>query len=806
MRWQFKALRWAIRGFLAVALLMGLFVGVQYLRALRSVPTMSAQVQDETLRAPARLSRDGYGLAYISAQSEEDALFALGFAHAQDRLWQMDLVRRAATGRMSEVFGSPTLGYDVFMRHWQFEQHVQASWEAMSAGDQARLRAYANGVNAYISGPAYKRSPEHMWLMVDIEPWRVFDSLLVAKMLWPNLSTNLFEEFTRAQLKATVGPAFAADFIRPYPAEGHVAMAWPDLARSLGLPEQDIPKTGTPLDLNLSPARENSNNWVVAGARAASGKPMLANDPHLGLTMPGFWYLAHLSWGDDMAAGGTIPGMPAIVIGHNSHVSWGTTNSHDSDVQDVYREQLRPGRPTQYRTEQGWADFDVRDETIKVRFGKNVVRRYRSTRHGPVLEQGALPIDIPQADGHVYALAWTALQQPDLTLSAIMGLSRARSVEDVQAAADDFAGPPQNVVYAHKDGDIGLVVVGKVPIRAEGHQTKGAAPSDGWVAANQWQGMIPKALTPHVKNPQSGALVTANARVVPPQYPYFRSADASDPSRQSRIAELIEARPRHDLSSFAQVQLDTTAPVIAKLLQALLQAQPADEEAAQALATLRGWDGDWGAEGPAPVLFAQWASLLTQALLWDELGPLAPTFTRVHLRRLADILDGPLSSWCDDVRTLETKEACSLILTESLSASVAALKEQYGSLDALSWRDIQTDAHGHLGLGPIPVVGKWLSRQTNRIAGPDAPNVAGLRADSLPMAAGGGFGPSMRFLVDMAEPRSAQFSISSGQSGHFASAHYDDLQAGWADGSYVTFDPIRASTTEIIEFTPSGID
>ncbi|MEO0411105.1 MAG: penicillin acylase family protein [Pseudomonadota bacterium] len=798
-------LRWALYIVLLAAMLVGAFIAVQWWRGASAQPVFSGDVEAPALAAEASLSRDENAAVYIRAANELDALYALGFAHAQDRLWQMDLVRRAATGRMSEVFGSVTLGYDAFMRHFEFGALVKDSWASFSAADKARVEAYSNGVNAYLQSPLYNRPAEHIWLMSNPQAWRPTDSLLVAKMLWPNLSNNLFEEFTRARLTVSAGAPVAQAFIRPYPKEAHVAMAWPDLARTLGLPT-DTPASAPRVNLNLSPARENSNNWAVAGSRSVSGKPMLANDPHLGLTMPGFWYLAHMNMGGRMAAGATIPGIPAVVVGHNAAMAWGPTNAHDSDVQDVYREQLKPRQPAQYRTADGWAPFEFRDETIKVRFGDPVTRRYRKTVRGPVLEPGALPVPLPRDDAGVYSLAWTALDSPDLTLSAIMAMSRARDVEGIKKAADLFAGPPQNIAYAGRNGDIGLIVVGKVPIRSRAHQTLGAMPSDGWLEGNQWQGMIPQHLTPHVSNPAAGALVTANARVVPDEYPYLRSVDAADPSRQERIATLLQAKKRHDLDSFSAIQLDTYAPVIEQLLPALIETRAADEDAAEALAYVEDWSGDWSAAGPGPVIFAQWVSLLTQALTWDELGEIAPDFTRVSMRRLADILSGPLGHWCDDRRTMEQAETCDLIQSETLSAAAAALKRQHGTLAGLQWADIHRDTHGHLGLGAIPFIGDMLSRKTSRPAGPGAPNVAGLRADSLPNAAGGGFGPSLRFLIDLAQPENAKFMISSGQSGHFNSPHYDDLQRKWMAGAYITFDPNQSDPGKTIRFLARRMD
>ncbi|MEM9289729.1 MAG: penicillin acylase family protein, partial [Pseudomonadota bacterium] len=596
-------------------------------------------------------------------------------------------------------------------------------------------------------------------------------------------------------------PDLAQEFLRPYPDGGHVSMEWEDLARTLGLERAGRPSPQS--TIKIRPGGENSNNWVVSGSRSVSGSPMLANDPHLGLTMPGFWHLVQMRIGDAVRSGGTIAGMPAIVIGHNEAVSWGTTNGQDTDVQDVYLEQLNPGASTEYETPNGWASFQIREETITVRFGQQVVQRYRQTERGPVMEPSAIPFPIPETEGGVYSLRWTALEGKDLTLSAIMAINRAQSAQDVRDSANLFAGPPQNIVYAHRDGDIGLVVAGKTPIRLDSHETKGAAPADGWRPENQWQGFIPDALMPHVANPKSGMLVTANAKVVPPQYPYFRSVEAADPSRQRRIDDLLKATTKHDLLSFAAIQTDTLAPVATALLPFMKAATPVDEDAALALTLLDGWNGDWSADSAAPVIFAQWASLLTQALIWDELGDLAPGYAWLSMRRLADVLGGPIDSWCDDRATADRVETCDTLLSETLSATAAALLAENAALDSLRWSDIQRDTHGHIGLAAIPLLGDVLSRETNRSAGPDSPNVSSLRVDTLPRSAGGGFGPSMRFIIDMAQPNEARFSISSGQSGHFASPHYDDLQTLWAAGDYVRFDEASARAGKKIVLLPA---
>lgn len=782
-----KAVKWIGLSLLGLLLLIIVLVGVQWMRAGAASPSYKGQIAVSGLSGEVRIIRDENAVPHIFGETELDVLYGLGFAHAQDRLWQMDFLRRAGRGTISEIMGEAALPTDRFLRSFDFAGKSEQDLGAYSQADRDRIKAYTNGVNAWIASSKFKKPAEYILTMMSPEPWSETDTLIVSKLLWQDLSLNLWHELARARIARQSGQTTANEFYTPYPEGGHVAMSWPDLARAIGLPlDAPAPAVDVGMSIDGPSAAENSNNWVVSGARSVSGAPMLANDPHLGLSMPGFWYFAHMELPTGPVVGATIPGMPAVVLGRNDDLAWGSTNSTDADVIDVYLEPLVEGAPSQYMTPDGPRAFEVRTETFHPRFGKPTMLDYQATRHGPVIPAEFINPPAFDVDEFALAFSWTVLQIDDTTLSAIMGMNRANTIEDLREALKSFAGPPQNIVFAHKDGDIGLIAAGRIPLRKDDHQTMGMQPARGDDPRNDWDGYIPFEMTPMIINPASGAVATANARITPPEYPYFRSSETADPSRQQRIQNMLDARAKHDAQSFADIQLDLHTMNAALLIPLLLEQPVEGDLGQQAVARLREWDGAWEGDAAAPLIYAAWLSELTQRITADELGPSYARYSGVSESRLYDILSGPRANWCDDVSTDVDSESCEDMISQSLTAALDGLSETYGDIEDWRWSDVQRDAHPHIGFDALPVLGDAFSRSTAREAGVNAPNVSLLRAGMLPEAAGASFGPSMRMIVDWADPDAALFANSSGQSGHFKSDHYDDLQEDWAKGEYFT--------------------
>lgn len=790
-----------------IALIIGFFA-VQWLRAAGAAAPYEGAFEVAALSAPARIVRDEHAVPHIYGETIEDVLFAQGFAHAQDRLWQMDLTRRNAQGRVAELLGEPAFANDRLMRALGFAQNVEATWAQTPAADRRLLEAYAAGVNAWIEHEDFKLPAEYVLTLTKPEPWRPTDTLYVWKSLWFALGQNIGSELGRARLEKAVGPEIARDFFRPYPEDGHVAMEWTDLARALGLEEEPAlgpaPEAAPGFEGTVSsdgPAR-NSNNWVLTGARTASGEPMLAADPHLPISMPGFWYLAHLAFPDGSVVGATIPGVPGVGVGRSETLAWGATASA-ADIQDLYIEKLNPEDPNQYKTPDGWADFETREETIKVRFGKDRVTTMRRSRHGPVFPPEALSAPTIDEETQALAFAWTALKGADDSWRALLAINAATSIEDMLAAVNDYSGPVFNIVFAHVDGDAGLIVTGRIPVRDPAHETMGRSPADGANPDNDWRGYIPVEMSPLVVNPESGALVTANAKVEPDEYPYFITTDYAPPTRQRRIQTLIDARDRHDAESFKAIQLDRRTGEISKVLPLMLATRPADQVSARALDMMREWDGAWSADASAPLIYAAWSAELSKALYADELGPLFERYWTYDPILIQAILGEPLSDWCDDRRT-ESVEACTDQLSASLARAAQAIEGEFADGLDTTWGEVFKREAPHLGLAALPIVGARFSRAIAEAAGPGAPNVGYFRFADSPRFKGGSFAPSLRMVFDFADLEAAEFAVTSGQSGHFASPHYDDLQKIWSEGGYIRIPTAETAIAapRIIELSP----
>ena len=514
------------RGTLALLLLAVAAAGAGYLWIRGSLPAIDGERAGPGLAAPVEIVRDRHGIPHVLARNEEDALFALGYVHAQDRLWQMEMNRRIGAGRLAEVLGSAALDTDRLLRVLGLHRRAKATLPHLEPESRRRIAAYVGGVNAWIETREGPLPPEFLLLGFEPDAWTAADTLVWARVMALDLGREWARDLMRLRMSKLLPPDRILDFYTPYrpdkprgvvlpgppvaaaatmndpPAAGAqdpqhlphvagVAAAMTNGPPAAGAPSRPADsgfpggrpdrlaalfpdKTPAPLLHTLRPrsGHPGSNSWVVGGARSATGKPLLANDPHLGLTVPSVWYFAHLSWPGRDVVGATFPGMPMVVLGHNGRVAWGFTNTA-SDVQDLFIEKVDPDDPGHYLTPTGSRPFDVRREVIEVKDGEDMVVRVRETRHGPVLDD-ALPSAAGAAPaGHVLALAWTALRDDDLTLQAGLGLPEVGDWAGFVATFRDFHAPQQNVSYADVDGNIGFLAPGRVPIRRSGAGERG---------------------------------------------------------------------------------------------------------------------------------------------------------------------------------------------------------------------------------------------------------------------------------------------------------------------------------------------
>jgi penicillin amidase len=588
------------------------------------------------LSGPVRIVRDEAGVPAISAQSESDALFALGFVHAQDRLWQIEFNRRIGQGRISELVGRGGVATDRFLRTLGIHRQAQAMAAQLDAPSRALLEAYCAGINAYLDGRQDPLPPEFVllhaprpahWVPADVMAWTLM-------MAWDLDSHAMRSELQRLRLAAHFSKAEIDDFLPPWDPAVPVTADYVELYRSLGLPRQALARQAMALarlqagEGSFTGPAQGSNSWVVGGSRTVSGRPLLANDPHLGLSSPSVWYLARLAAPGLDVFGATLPGVPFVVLGRNAHVAWGFTNTY-ADTQDLYIERIDPEHPERYQTPDGYQPFDVRTETIEVRGADPVTMTVRSTRHGPVISGALAAGDLalpPAADGggFVLALQWSALQPGDTSLRAFHAMNRAASTAEFERALRDISVIVQNVVYAGDDGHIGFRVAGRVPLRRSDNDLYGVAPSPGWDLRYDWQRWMRPDELPHVLDPPGAMIVTANQKITPPGYTGYLTSDWRAPFRANRIEQRLLALPRHDMASFESIQSDVTSLAARELMQLLAGVRPATPAGRAALERLRAWDGSMRAESPEPLLYHAWMQRLKQRLFDDELGSLAP--------------------------------------------------------------------------------------------------------------------------------------------------------------------------------------
>src|SRR3984893_13576852 len=526
-----------------VLLLVCVIVGGGSLYLLSSLPQLDGRIAVRGPMGEVRIGRDADGVPLITAANDEDAAFGLGFAHAQDRLFQMELQRRYGAGRLAEIFGPQALATDRQMRVLGLYRAAEAEIPTLSPAVRRGLEAYAAGVNAFLATRRGALPPEFLLLRFRPDPWRPADSLVWGKLMDLELAGNYRGELQHARLARAASPDDLAVPHPEYPKEPRTTLA--ELAAFYRrLPLDRLYAALPPL---VGPIYA-SNNWVVDGAHTDSGKPVLANDPHLGFAAPGFWYLVRLKTPQGEIGGGTVAGVPVVVVGHNERIAWGFTTT-GGDVEDLFIEHLDPADSNRYLTPDGSAAFATREELITVRGAAPVAITVRGTRHGPVLSD-VLP-DGTVESGYVLALQTSFLDADDRSAEALWDIGRASDWNGFRAALANFTGPQQNMVYADVDGTIGFIAPARIPIRKSGN---GWLPVPVWTGAYDWTGFIPFAELPQGTDPAAGHFVSANNKIVPDRYPYLLSRDWDLPNRAERIEELLAAEPSQSTANTAAME------------------------------------------------------------------------------------------------------------------------------------------------------------------------------------------------------------------------------------------------------------
>lgn len=797
---------------LLLLLAAGAAVGAYLVQAQ---PKISGTLPLAGAQAELRIERDGDGIPTIQAANTHDLFFGLGVVHAQDRLWQLETHKRIASGRLAEAFGPAAIEADRFLRALAVRRAAEAQWAQTQGETRAALLAYAEGINAVLSGALGARPPEFLILGLKPEPWTPVDSLAWSIMMAWDLGGNWSTELLRLRLALRMDKDRIDQLLPPYPGEAPLqTVDYPALYRSLKL-DTEVAAIEAMTGRLLAAAPESgiegvgSNNWVLSGERTTTGRPLLANDPHLKLSAPALWYFARLKAPGYDVAGATLPGLPGVVLGQNAQVAWGFTNT-GPDVQDLYLERIKPGDAAQYQTPDGWAPFETRQETIRVKGQPEVTMTVRSTRHGPVISDAGIADDLFAAKGrgsYAIAMRWTALDEDTDQIGATLRMNRAASVDEFIEAAKGWVAPMQNMVVADAAGRIAFVAPARVPLRHPDNDLMGLAPAPGWDPRYDWAGWLPFELLPQQRDPSNGYVATANQRVVPADHPAFISSSWALPHRQNRIEQLLDAKPRHSLDDLRSMQSDVKSLAAPRGLDWLRRAPSQHPLAAAAQQQLAGFDGTMSADRAAPLIYWAWIRQLTLRVIGDDLRVVADK--QVSGRSFFDAMDGILErddlAWCDDNRT-PAAETCIQQAGAALDAALDELQALQGA-DPAAWqwgRAHQARAE-HRPFSKVRPLARFFELRAPVGGDTYTVNVGrvNLKADSV---TGEHYldehGPSLRALYDLGDRSRSRFMHSSGQSGLPWSVHYRDLLPRWVQVKDVPVWP-QAAPAAVLTVTPA---
>jgi penicillin G amidase len=782
----------------------------------RSFPRLDGEMRAPGLSAPVLVRRDPSDVTHIQAQSAADAAFALGWVHAQERGWQLEFNRRVMHGELSEVLGPATLETDKLLRTLGIMRSAQAQWQRLPDGAKAVIQAYANGINSFHSGGGQALPPEFHILGIRPGTWTPEDTMGWTLMMALDLGGNWSNEFARLSALQRIDTQALWQLMPPYPGEppatavdlaalyrglsvyrnGHAAV------RTNALPEVAPARSGLAL---VDPSEiidwarglgdaggKGSNNWVVAGSHTRSGKPLLANDPHLGLASPAIWYFARLqapagAGGKPLdVIGATLPGLPGVVLGRTAGVAWGFTNA-GPDVQDLYLEHINPADARQYRTPDGWAAFDTRDEIIRVKGQPDVKIVVRTTRHGPVLSDAqAIYGQVLDTSKFVMSLRWTALDAGNQSVLSGMQANSAQTVDELMAAFATYHSPMQNVVAADTRGRTSYQAIGRAAMRKPENDLRGIAPAPGWESKYDWIGELDGSKNPRVDDQaiqSKGWHATANQNIQPAGYPYFLGSDWLTPERFERIESLLAASPAHTAATLREVQADVLSTAARKLLPLLQATQSKHALAPAALAEVKSFDGVMRPDGAAPLIVAVWGDELTRGLVEPRLGP--QKFQALYGKRsfrqgLETILADPkaAASWC-------APRTCAEQLSRALDRSLDRIAAQQGN-DPAAWRwgAWHTALSAHRPLGNVAVLAQFFDVTVPTGGDSWTVNVGQYWANDPKVPFASRHAASMRAIYDLADLEQSRFIYQTGQSGLVFSPRYRDMRDQWAAVQY----------------------
>lgn len=748
-------------------LLIGAFIFVN-LFIEKSLPQLKGEVIVSGMTNAVEVTRDKNGVPHITAQSEKDLYIAQGYVQAQDRLFQMDLSRRQASGMLSEVVGSATIDKDKFFRTLGLRRAAEASYPEYDQSSRDAMQWFADGVNAFMKEAKAEGTLPLEFKLLKYEPaeWTPIDSLTIGKYMAFDLGGHWSGQAFRYWALDTFSKEKAYDLFPSYPKDA------PEILSAYEEADMNLEKSFA--SAVIPPEFNGSNNWAVSGEKSESGKPLLADDPHLSLSTPSIWYQMHLQ-SDSMNVSGVIfAGVPGIILGHNDHIAWGVTNT-GPDVQDLYIEKRNPVNPHQFLYNNKWEDAKVFKEPIAVKDEKTLDYEVIETRHGPIMSEFAFD----KKQNTALSMKWTALM-PSTEFQAVLSMNKAKDWNEFEQALEDFHVPTQNFVFAGADGTIAYKANGKIPIRKKGD---GMIPVPGWTDEYEWEGFIPYDELPRSVNPEEGFVATANNKVIDDSYPYHLSHHWAQPYRYMRIKEVLEKEDKLTLNDMKKLQMDQRNLYAEEFLPSILErirAGDLNKAEKASVNLLSKWNMADDKDLAAPLLFHLLMKEIPLTLFKDavpkEMDDLFEGKQGIVDELLRRAFNGDESEWFSDKGGLDQ------VLLTSFENVVASLKEEYGdNPKAWKWGDYHQLYFGHPLSNTSPVL-KWLFNHEKPVpVGGSQITVGAANYNEEGIV---DHGASWRFVIDAADLTKGHHIVGPGQSGHVRSSWYQDQLQDWVNGTY----------------------
>jgi penicillin amidase len=794
-----KALKWTVIVIVCVVLVAAVG-GYIYLKS--TLPSYDGELVVEGIGSEVKIVRDSYGMPHIFADTEEDAYFALGYAMAQDRMFQIDLVRRVVRGQLSEILGEELVPVDKLFKTIT----AKKSLEELYNGDLppeifAGMDAFTAGVNYYLENRDGPLPVEFAILGYEPEPWKPEDCWAAYYYMAWDLNMAFGTEMLYDAVRKMVGDELAKEIIVASPEGSSTIMPGGKMS-----PLSSSRKVFEALDLAMKVTGKRigsgSNNWLVSGEKSVTGKPILANDMHLGFGAPGIWYEAHIQTPNMNVSGVITPGIPLVAVGATESVAWGYTNVMSDDA-DFYIEKINPDNENQYEYKGRWEDMEVREETIKVKGKDDVKFNVRLTRHGPIVDDVN---NVDKEEGYALSMRWTAPELPTIPV-ALYIFNHARTIDDIEKGIEYFKCPGQNIIYADSEGNVGYTASVGIPIR---NGFDGMSPLPGWDGKYEWGGFVPTKMQPHMKNPKRGWIASANNRHVGDDYPYTISNYYAASYRFARISEMLTEMEKHDINSFKAMHSDVTSLFARKWLPAMIEvldgAELSDVER-DALALLHNWDYVTDREGAAASIFYVTVNGMTERTFKKRVGDdfydkmlnyafiMHNAMTNMILKREST---GEESAWFDDPETENVEKFEDLVVTSFKDAVSSLDNELGGGVDNWKWGKLHTLTLNHPFGEESALLGAFLN------IGPFSYNgslyTVSMASYPVDKSFKSDLGPSERYIFDLSDIKNSVRCIPGGISGNFMSPHYDDQMELFLNVEYRPFVLDRETAEENAEY------